>query len=87
MGNYFRHGCHPSLPANAPVVVQRMEEKLSAHLERQGLGCPYEAAQSVKSVLDGLTVNQGGFLEGADPDAALDLQLGIIVKMVQDLDV
>jgi len=60
-GRYFSEGCHPSGPR---VVVNSVELKLQEHLDRQGLGAPVSESVTVAAVLEALTKNQGGFVQG-----------------------
>jgi len=59
-GSYFP-SCHPRGPE---VTVRSVELKLREHLDSQGLGAPICANTTVKTVLEGLTKNQGGFIRG-----------------------
>jgi len=68
--HYFRSGCAPS-PA-ASCVVASVEKKLVEHLERQALGVPLRVGASVKSVIDEIFINLGGFVQG---DESLDVIL------------
>lgn len=81
-GNYFRSGCHPSLSTD--VCVAAVEAKLREHLDRVGLGEPVKAENSVRSVLNTLTENQGGFVEGLEVDA-IGKVANNIFKMVRNL--
>ena len=60
-GSYFGEGCHPTGPK---ITVNSVELKLREHLDHQGLGAPITNYVTVASVLDGLTQNQGGFVQG-----------------------
>jgi len=83
-GNYFAQSCHPA--ASPIVVVRAVEAKLAEHLEAQGLGLALRDDMSIKSILDSICVNQGGFVEG-DQANALERQAEIIAKMVRELPV
>ena len=63
-GPYFTGGCHPNLSALQNVVVESVEKKMREHLGRQGLGSPLLPPMSVKAIVDAITSNQGGFVEG-----------------------
>jgi len=84
-GNYFSQGCHP---VSSPfVVVRAVEDKLAEHLEVQGLGLALREELSVKSVLDAITINQGGFVQGqGGVSILLDAQADIITEMVRKLE-
>jgi len=83
-GDYFAQGCHPN--ASSVVVVLAVEEKLVEHLEAQGLGLPFREEMSVKAVLDAITVNQGGFVQGrGGAQTLLAAQADLIASMVQQL--
>jgi len=45
-------------------VVNSVELKLQEHLDRQGLGAPVSESVTVAAVLEALTKNQGGFVQG-----------------------
>jgi len=58
--HFFRDGCNPICP---DVQVTAVEEKVQEHLEREGLGSPYNETGTVKSVLNKVLMNQGGFVD------------------------
>jgi len=81
-GNYFQ-GCHPNTPM---IAVRAVEHKLAEHLEGQGLGLALRD-MTVRQVMDAITVNQGGFVQGTTgPQALLEEQAVLIEKMVRELD-
>lgn len=67
------------------MYVQKVEDKLSSHLERQGLGLPFKESWPLRGVLDDITINQGGFLQGASLECAVDEQVKVLAKMIADL--
>ena len=75
--NYFA-GCHPN--ACPDVAVDSVEHKLREHLDREGLGLPYKEENTVKSIVDTVTSNQGGFLQGHAEDAIPPI-VAAIMKM------
>jgi hypothetical protein len=74
-GHYFKDRCHPTNLEK--VVVTAIEQKLLLHLDNQGLGLPYEPIMDIKSIVDAVTSNQGGFWEND-----LHVALSTIVKTV-----
>lgn len=76
--NYFRSGCHPD--AASDVVVEALESKVKFLLDGEGLGSPYLDAMSVKSLVDTVLSNQGGFVEG-DFQGALENVVSAIGRM------
>jgi len=53
-------------------------------LEEQGLGLPLRQRMCVKAVLDDITNNQGGFVQGSNgAKELLDMQAKLIVEMVR----
>jgi serine/threonine protein kinase len=77
--HYFRTGCGPKeLP---PWAVVSVEQKLREHLDREGLGAPYENEMSVSDVMKEVLANQGGFVVH-DPDTAWNTVVDSIVRMV-----
>jgi serine/threonine protein kinase len=60
--DYFLSGCHPkSIP---DITVASVEAKLAMHLDRQGLGLPYETSVTVASVAKQICAHQGAILKG-----------------------
>jgi hypothetical protein len=64
--NYFRSGCSPNV---TDVHVESVEVKLLEHMYSQALGEPLEKKKTVKSTLDDILANQGGFIEGDGVEA------------------
>ena len=64
--NYFKSGCAPKCPE---VVVASVEQKVCAHLNKQGLGAPTASDCSVKDIFHSLTKYQGKLIEGAGGEA------------------
>lgn len=60
--DYFKSGCHPDNIPN--IAVRSVDKKLNEHLNRQGLGTPYEMASSLSSITAKIQSFQGGFLRG-----------------------
>jgi len=79
--NYFTSGCKPSAPH---VSLNELESKLREHLDREGLGYPYKDAETVRSILDFILSNQGGFIEG-DLIAAVERVCSSVRAMVCSL--
>jgi len=69
--NYFSSGCHPQV--DSTVRVPSVEKKFSEHLDRLALGCSIltDAEMPVAVILEGITKNQGSFLEGPADEALL----------------
>ena len=59
--NYFKSGCLPNCP---DIIVKSVEEKLSEHLNNQGLGAPVISNRTVRDICVSLTNHQGGLIEG-----------------------
>ena len=59
--DYFVNNCGPNPP---DIVVESLEAKLHEHLEREGLGCPYNERVTVKSLYSTIVACQGGFYRG-----------------------
>jgi serine/threonine protein kinase/Leucine-rich repeat (LRR) protein len=58
--HYNRTGCGPKdLPA---VPVLSMEQKLRDHLDREGLGAPFEDEMTVADITKEILASQGGFI-------------------------
>ena len=79
---YFQSGCHPSAP---DVYVESVEAKVREHLDRQGLGAPIESNVTVKKVLSSIMSNQGGFIEGMDEVAFVNV-INTILDMLRHVD-
>ena len=62
--NYFSSGCNPNPPDK---VVEAVENKLREHLDREGLGSPYNDRLTVKAICTAVLANQGGFYSGMRP--------------------
>jgi len=75
--SYSRSGCNPTPP---DVVVAAVEAKTIEHLEREGLGLPYNQSCSVKYILETMLLNQGGKIFG-DLQSSLDSIADAMVKM------
>ena len=58
-----------NLPNSPNTHVQQVEEKLLHHMESMALGMPLETNKTVKDVLNGITANQGFFLQGEGVEA------------------
>jgi hypothetical protein len=85
-GDYFLQNCHPRLAASSSVAVASVEAKLQEHLERQGLGLPFRDTMSVKQVLDGVCISQGGKVFGGSLVAEQDRLVDLVKLMVLDMD-
>jgi serine/threonine protein kinase/Leucine-rich repeat (LRR) protein len=78
--HYFGGGCHPaSLPA---CTVTSVEYKLLEHLDREGLGNPFEESMTVAAVVGEVLANQGGFIVG-NPDGAWETVVAEINRMIK----
>jgi serine/threonine protein kinase len=76
--HYFQSGCHPSgLPA---CSVSQVEYKLREHLEREGLGHPFEEAMTVAGVVSEVLANQGGFVYKSEE--SWEATVGEIMRMI-----
>jgi len=79
--NYFKSGCNPAAP---DITIDVLENKLREHLDRESLGYPYKNSESVKSLLQTVLSNQGGFVEG-EQETAISTVCASIRAMVQDI--
>jgi len=77
--HYFRGGCNPNAP---DTEVDSIEEKLRDHLDREGLGSPFQETLTVKQILTIVLANQGGFWVD-DPVAAVNTLSDTIVSMTK----
>lgn len=79
--HYFGSGCHPSkLPT---IAVTSVETKLLEHLDREGLGQPYEETMTVSAVVGEVLANQGGFIVG-NPESSWS---GVVTEVRRMIDV
>ena len=62
--------------------MKSVEEKLRHHMDAQALGTPMFSERTVHSVITEILACQGKIIEG-ERDAAFDLVVGEIIKMVQ----
>ena len=81
--DYFKSGCHPSLPE---VMVKSVEEKLRHHMESQALGTPIVPDRTVASVVGAVAACQGAFIVGP-ADATFAAAAASIAKMLTDVPV
>ena len=79
--DYFKSGCHPSLPDTA---IKSVEEKLRHHMESQALGTPLEPDRTVASVVGAIIACQGAFIVGP-ADATFAAAVESIAKMLTDV--
>ena len=79
--NYFKSGCNPAAP---DITIDVLENKLREHLDRESQGYPYKNSESVKSLLQTVLSNQGGFVEG-EQETAISTVCASIRAMVQDI--
>ena len=84
-GNYFDQGCHVDVSTLSDVVVDAIESKLRTHLSRECLGSPMSNEMTIKALLVGITVNQGGFVEGREKEAFQKINNDLI-SVVSELD-
>ena len=77
--NFFASG---GVPAENHTTVKSVEEKLRHHMDAQALGTPMFSERTVHSVIMEILACQGKIIEGKR-DAAFDLVVGEIIKMVQ----
>ena len=81
--DYFKSGCHPSLPN---VAVKSVEDKLRHHMESQALGTPLESDRTITSVVGAITACQGAFIVGP-AEATFAAAAASIAKMLTQPDV
>ena len=77
-GDFFIGG---SMPKSPEFVVKAVDQKLSEHLQRLGMGAPQllEGERTVKSTLESIIAHQGVFLVGIK-DAAMQKVVDYIVR-------
>lgn len=81
--NYFASGCHPNLSLVDKVVVSKIEDKLFEHLSNHALGSPMVENMSVASIINGITADQGAFIEGSIEEACKKIDSDVVDMMAR----
>ena len=76
---YFRSGCHPTVP---DIVVRSVEDALEEQLDRMGLrGGAVTKGWTAKQIVDGITENQG-FLKSGNAESLTNESVSSIVEIL-----